>query len=101
MRGQGPTCFGGYDRDCDYWPSSFGQETCSLCGHTRTIEVSARMARAWVALTSHQVAEKIDALDASDPERAHGDADEILLDHVDIVVASAYRRLIERCDWWA
>ena len=46
-------------------------------------------------------AEQIDGLDASDPEAAHGNADDILLANVEPVIAEAYRRLIDRCRWWA
>lgn len=43
----------------------------------------------------------LNAIDASDPERAHGQADEILLAAVHAEVAAAYRRLIDRARWWA
>lgn len=45
-------------------------------------------------------ADAIDDLDASDPEAAHGNADEILLANIDPLIADAYRRLIARCAWW-
>lgn len=37
----------------------------------------------------------------SDPEVAHSRADSILLGLVPSDVASAYRRLVARCGWWA
>jgi hypothetical protein len=36
-----------------------------------------------------------------DPEDFHSEADEILLAYVPVEVADAYRRLQERCAWWA
>lgn len=46
-------------------------------------------------------AEQIDRLDAEDPEEAHSNADDILLANVDPIIAAAYRRLVDRCRWWA
>jgi hypothetical protein len=44
----------------------------------------------------------LDAIDASDPERAHDQADEILLSLVSPEVRAAYKRLSEdRASWWA
>jgi hypothetical protein len=43
----------------------------------------------------------IDALDASDPERAHGALDDVLLEFAPREVRLAAIRLIARCDWWA
>lgn len=43
----------------------------------------------------------LDAIDADDPEGAHGCADEILLALVEPEVRDAYRRLVERSAWWA
>jgi hypothetical protein len=40
------------------------------------------------------------ALDASDPEKAHAEADQILLDLVPTEVVRAYQRLQARCKWW-
>jgi hypothetical protein len=37
----------------------------------------------------------------NDPEEAHGAADDVLLRAVPAEVAEAYRRLVERCEWWA
>lgn len=49
--------------------------------------------------------EAVNALDAinpeDDPERAHSEADEILLAAVAPEVADAYRRLVTRAPWWA
>jgi hypothetical protein len=36
-----------------------------------------------------------------DPEEAHGKADDVLLRAAPPEVAEAYRRLVERCEWWA
>jgi hypothetical protein len=44
---------------------------------------------------------KLDAIDAGDPEMAHGEADEILLSVVPGEVLHAYVRLTRRCSWWA
>jgi hypothetical protein len=44
---------------------------------------------------------KLDAMDSSDPELAHQEADLILLDFVPEEIADAYRRLVRRCAWWA
>lgn len=46
-------------------------------------------------------AEQINNLDASDPEVAHANADDILLANVDPLIAAAYQRLAARCKWWA
>jgi hypothetical protein len=43
----------------------------------------------------------LDALPGEDPEPEHSAADRILLDHVPMDVAQAYRNLQERCSWWA
>ena len=44
---------------------------------------------------------RLDAIDASDPERAHSAADDVLLYYADAEIAAAYQRLIDRCPWWA
>lgn len=43
----------------------------------------------------------LDAIDGSDPEAAHFDADNVLLYFADAEVAAAYHRVAERCSWWA
>lgn len=43
----------------------------------------------------------LDAIDATDPERAHGIADDILRDAAPEEVRQAYDRLVRRCEWWA
>lgn len=60
-------------------------------------------AGAVVAALTHpdEVASQIDALDASDPEAAHGAADDILLAHVHPHIAASYHRLVGRAGWWA
>lgn len=47
------------------------------------------------------IAALIDDLDANDPERAHGVADDLLLEHAHPKVREAYMRLVARCRWWA
>lgn len=47
------------------------------------------------------IAELLDGIDTRDPERAHGMADDLLLDHAHPRVREAYMRLVARCDWWA
>jgi hypothetical protein len=47
------------------------------------------------------VIEQLDAISGEDPERAHSAADDVLLSCVPVEVAAAYRRVGERCGWWA
>jgi hypothetical protein len=47
---------------------------------------------------------KLDAIDASDPEKAHSEADQALLTAfagIAPIVVVAYTRVMGRCDWWA
>jgi hypothetical protein len=44
--------------------------------------------------------EKLDAIPGNDPEFAHGEADETLLELVPEVVREAYNRVVGRCSWW-
>lgn len=48
---------------------------------------------------------KLDAIDEHDPEEAHSKADDVLLDLLVYLappdVSAAYRRLVDRCGWWA
>lgn len=44
---------------------------------------------------------ELNNLDASDPERAHSKADELLIGFLPPDIADAYMRLQERCQWWA
>lgn len=59
---------------------------------------------AWRAGTSGSQVDRavglLDALDASDPERAHGIADGILLANVHPHIQTAYARLTDRAPWW-
>lgn len=48
-----------------------------------------------------QAVATLDSLDESDPEVAHGRADDVLLASVDPRVRDAYLRLVDRCSWWA
>lgn len=43
----------------------------------------------------------LDTIPEGDPERAHSEADKILLKMVPPEVRAAYERLTERCSWWA
>lgn len=45
--------------------------------------------------------EALAAIDVSDPEAAHSQADKILLGRVSPLVAAAYRRTASRTEWWA
>lgn len=42
-----------------------------------------------------------DEIDTTDPERAHAQADELLLSCVSPEVRAAYRRVVDRAPWWA
>jgi hypothetical protein len=44
---------------------------------------------------------RLDAIDTTDPERAHSEADDILLYASDALIAEAYQRVIDRCSWSA
>ena len=44
---------------------------------------------------------RLDSIDATDPERAHAEADDALFELVDPDVRMAYLRLMERANWWA
>lgn len=48
-----------------------------------------------------EVVRALNEVDASDPERAHSVADELLLRAVPLEVRDAYRQLAGRADWWA
>lgn len=43
----------------------------------------------------------IDRIDGGDPERAHGDLDDLLFGEQSEPVQAAIRRLWNRCRWWA
>lgn len=49
---------------------------------------------------AHAVRE-LDTIDVRDPERAHSEADDVLLRIVHPDVAEAYNRVAKRADWWA
>jgi hypothetical protein len=51
--------------------------------------------------TIREAVAALDALDGTDPEGAHGGADDILLKVVPPEVAEAYSRVQSRCRWWA
>lgn len=58
-------------------------------------------------LKSETAIAALDSIDPDDEEQyegprwVHEDADDILLATVDPEVAAAYRRVVERCRWWA
>lgn len=57
--------------------------------------------RAERPLWNHRAVALLDAIDTSDPERAHAEADEILARNADPLVREAYVRVIDRTDgWW-
>ena len=47
-----------------------------------------------------RVIDSLDRIDASDPERAHGEAEHQLLLLAPRRVQEAYERVIERAPWW-
>jgi hypothetical protein len=51
--------------------------------------------------TAAEIVARFDAIDASDPERAHAEADDLLLYVTDALIAEAYLRVGDRCRWWA
>ena len=51
--------------------------------------------------TTRRVVDLLDNLDVTDPEWAHGVADELLLDLVPDPVSEAVERVVRRADWWA
>ena len=52
-------------------------------------------------ITAAQAVERLNAIDVSDPEKAHGEADDILLAVVPPSVKDAYLALVNRSPWWA
>ena len=52
-------------------------------------------------MTPAEAVAALDAIDASDPESAHGRADEILLALLPLDVMAAYLRVTVRAPWWA
>ena len=48
---------------------------------------------------------KLETIDGTDPEVAHATADDVLLELLTFFappdVAIAYKRVMDRCDWWA
>jgi hypothetical protein len=47
------------------------------------------------------IVSELDAIDCTDPERAHSEADDLLLAVAPVEVVDAYKRLVERAKWWA
>lgn len=53
-------------------------------------------------MTPEEAVEALDAIDPKgDPERAHDEADRILLHTVPQEVREAYQRVVSRSPWWA
>lgn len=48
-----------------------------------------------------EIVARIDAISGDDPERAHSEMDDILLEPVEPEVRAAVVRLHGRCRWWA
>lgn len=63
--------------------------------------MSDKATREWQRLDQEWAARQIAAIDTSDPERAHDQADQIMLVNSHPAVAAAYNDLMERCAWWA
>ncbi len=56
----------------------------------------------WISVETAEQIARLDALTGDgDIERDHSEADDILLASVDPLIATAYRRLVERSRWWA
>lgn len=51
--------------------------------------------------TTAEIIEALDAITGDDPEHAHGQADDLLLEAVPAEVRDAYKRVAGRCEWWA
>lgn len=54
-----------------------------------------------VLCPTHDAVQRLDAMQTSDSEAAHSDADKILLELAGSDVRAAYERLVDRCVWWA
>jgi len=54
---------------------------------------------------SEKAVNRIDLLDGDDPDKCHGDADDIVLSLLRDLgypeVVDAYSRLVDRCEYWA
>lgn len=48
-----------------------------------------------------EIVARLDALSGEDPERAHSEADDLLLKSAHEDVLAAYERVVARSDWWA
>ena len=53
------------------------------------------------AITRLVAVGRLDAIDASDPERAHAEADAVLLAAVPDLVRAHYEFVAKRANWWA
>lgn len=53
-----------------------------------------------VVLGHGGIIEELDAIAGDDPEVAHSQADGLLLEAVPTEIRDAYKRLVDRCEWW-
>lgn len=51
-------------------------------------------------MSIEELNEALDNLDTSDPERAHGEADALILAALPASTRAAYERLAARAPWW-
>lgn len=59
------------------------------------------IARWWEQAAIDEAVAVLDGLDASDPEKAHDEADLLIISWLPADIADAYMRLQERCPGWA
>lgn len=52
------------------------------------------------AITTREAIARLEAIDVSDPERAHAEADAVLLAAVTDTVRAAHEHLVSRAAWW-
>lgn len=52
-------------------------------------------------MTDEEAIRALDNITLDDPEVAHGQADDILLQTLDFRVKDAYERVVDRQRWWA
>lgn len=50
--------------------------------------------------TTAEIIEALDAITGDDPEHAHSQADDLLMEAVPAEIRDAYKRVADRCDWW-
>lgn len=56
-------------------------------------------------MTKHKAIRQLNTLPITDPEAAHSKADAILLEFLRTnghpAITKAYKRIVQRCGWWA